>query len=255
METQRHCSLRPALELALRRSEQLVSASQCTVYFLNARTLLEFESSTSSDADGGILRMVLRADAMLMLMRRLRYLACVLPRGQRVLLHLCRLPEDGLPGRQFDRGSVIASVNGINHLRWKRWRRHRRGSTCSSSSPPPRPLDADSLIRRAESGVRKREGGAGANSNADEDGALEAQVASEFGASPPAAVSLLCALLPELLHDLLSCVHGDSDTSADGAPCTSTAVDGEGEPKGDDGEGDASDEAVSYTHLTLPTKA
>ena len=88
--------------------------------------------------------------------------------------------------------------------------------------------------------MRKREGGTGANSNADEDGALEAQVASEFGIASRCRFSV-AALLPELLT-IFSAACAATVTRVQMAWRTSTAVDGEGEPKGDDGEGDASDE-------------
>lgn len=79
-----------ALETALRRSEELVQAAEVPYYLVNASTLLAIAPPAAS---ARTVRLVLHSPAVLTLVRRMRYLASVLPRGQRVVLKLSRLAE------------------------------------------------------------------------------------------------------------------------------------------------------------------
>ena len=105
-----------ALETALGRSEELVRAAEVTYYFVNASTLLAIAPPAAS---ARTVRLVLHSPAVLTLVRRMRYLASVLPRGQRVVLKLSRLAEmveiarggGALGGALvFDAQSIEASV-------------------------------------------------------------------------------------------------------------------------------------------------
>lgn len=172
-----------ALELALRRSEQLVGTSQTTIYFLNARSLL-----VAGVEDGSHQRLLLDADAVLALAHRMRYLASLLPCGQRVLFYLTRVPEPNGATALFDQDSVRAIVAAINH---------RRLAAVRGPSLPPL-LDEALLLSRAE----ERQHALLLSAREDPRSELHPEMADVL-APPPPAVALLCALLPELLDALL----------------------------------------------------
>ena len=188
----------PPLRLALRRSEQLLASAHRTVYFLNAEELLRTQPATAAtrNADGSTstptgseahIRPVgsLRVDAPALeqLVRRLRYLASVLPRGQRVGFHLCRLAEDAA----FDALDLRASVAELNAL---------------VSSAGGR-LDAASLEKRAVARVSARRDEAARRIDA----CSELHPEIRLFAPPPERLALLCEFVVELLRDLL---HGDA---------------------------------------------
>jgi hypothetical protein len=92
----------PSLMNALRRSEELLAGAHRTLYFLNAATLLSLTASR---------RLCLEVSAVACLVRRLRYLADVLPLGQRVQLHLCRLPDEHEPFGEDDVHGLVDRLN------------------------------------------------------------------------------------------------------------------------------------------------
>ena len=99
----------PSLALALRRSEQLVRSSHRTIYFLNAATLLHTDASTTQSDE--LPRLRVSSPAFWQLARRLQYLSNILPAGQRVRFHLCRVPSRAIfsAGGQWE-------TRGIPHV-------------------------------------------------------------------------------------------------------------------------------------------
>ena len=246
------------LEAALRRSEALVRAAESTVYFVNGSALLaplaapaEPEAADSKPSDGLVPRLVLAPPAVAALVRRLRYLATVLPCGHRVVLSISRLPalaapEEGgdgareggdgkgiggsgdgvdadgmdgsaLPGPAlFDAVSVEASVAALR---------------CARRLPlDARSLDARSLGARATMRASRK--------------ASRSELALE---TPPNAAPLdgrgarlLCAFLPELLSELLGRDDDGRETAAtlrfdDDAELAACAADSGGDGGGGDG--------------------
>ena len=164
-----------ALELALCRSEELVGSAQCTVYFLNCAELFASAGGSTGASGGsrgggdvgcGDSPCILDAHAVLRLARRFRYLATVLPRKQRVVLYLSRLPDTAV----FDAGAAHESVRAANELLGTR-------------------LDADSLCARAASRAASRRATEAARVDPNEE--LHPGMALHRATPPHAA--LLCA--------------------------------------------------------------
>ena len=157
----------PSLALALRRSEQLVRSSHRTIYFLNAATLLHTDASTTQSDE--LPRLRISSPAFWQLARRLKYLSKILPAGQRVRFHLCRVPSRHAPFDRSDANAVVASLlDGVD--------------------PSP-------LVERATARAASRR--AACTSRTDEQAELHPEI--NLHAPPPEAIELLCALLPELL--------------------------------------------------------
>ena len=188
----------PSLLSALRRSEQLLAGAHRSLYFLNAASLLRVDATTD--------RLRVQVGAFAQLLHRLRYLARVLPRGQRVQLHLCRLPsEQHLPFDYEDAHALLADLKASS-------RAHEMMVFAFRLAR----LDAADLLRRAtqrhdshQEHAQKRQAG--------EQAELHPQIRPH--ATPPPRVALLCAMLPELLHDLL---QDGPHSSISASPPTST---------------------------------
>jgi hypothetical protein len=194
-------STRVALETALGRSEELVQAAEVTYYFVNASTLLAIAPPAAS---ARTVRLVLHSPAVLTLVRRMRYLASVLPRGQRVVLKLSRLAEmvetarggGALGGALvFDAQSIEASVAD-----WADWAS--ADEALSMTRGLNAQLDARALAARALSRVERAASHTVADVDADADDA--AQDNAHDNAQGLEGAQLLCAFLPELLTDLLT---------------------------------------------------
>ena len=198
-------SSRVWLETALRRSEELVQAAEVTYYFVNASTLLAIAPPAAS---AHAVRLVLHSPAVLTLVRRMRYLALVLPRGQRVVLKLSRLAEmveiargGGALGSSliFDAQSIEASVADLASA----------DEALSMTRGLDAQLDARALAARALSRVARAASRTVAEVDADADGAAATVDGARIGslcsnAQGLEGALLLCAFLPELLTDLLT---------------------------------------------------
>ena len=192
------------LELAVRRSEQLVGATDATLYFLHAATLLTRAGlhqpcGRHSSAPGTVgltkgslttvqgFEVALDGASTVVLARRLRYLASIASRGQRVLLYLSRLPE----GIHFTEGQAAQSVANVN-----------------AAIHPSHALDVQSLCRRAA--ARSCELLEATRDRTLPSADLPEQLLHTL-APPPPEVVLLCTLLSELLTDVLQADLPGSD--------------------------------------------
>ena len=184
-----------SLAFALRRSEELLGASHASVYFLNGTSLLHL---IPTSVDGGTEKMRLRLvlSAFESLIARMEYLTEVLPRGQRIRIHLCRVPPSHAP---FEIADVHALVDALNAR-----------APASSALHAWVPLEAGGVVQRAHARVaahaaRMANGSATATGHATE---LPEEMAAAC-APPPPHVSLLGATILEVLkHALCSGIEG-----------------------------------------------